>query len=133
MIVVDTNIVVHLLIDGTSTDNARTLWAHDSDWQLPELWRHEFLNVLATLVRQSAIPVANAENIWGNAWGLLANSLHSVDANEVLHVAADTQISAYDAQFVVLAQTLGTLLVTEDRQLQRRFPQLAVSLQEYPM
>ena len=51
MIVADTNLVAYLLIEGDQTAAARRVWERDRDWILPPLWRSEYLNVLATLVR----------------------------------------------------------------------------------
>lgn len=131
MIVVDTNVVAYLLIEGERTASARELWRQDSDWQLPELWRHEFLNVLATYARLGGAPVQDAENIWWAACDLLGGGLHAVDMSAALRLAVEAKVSAYDAQFVVLAQLLGVKLVTEDKHLLALFADLAVSLQAY--
>jgi len=52
VIVVDVNVVAYFLIEGEHTERARELWRRDPDWRLPPLWRHEYLNVLATFVRR---------------------------------------------------------------------------------
>jgi predicted nucleic acid-binding protein len=39
-------------------------------------------------------------------------------------------ISAHDARFLVVAQSLGALLVTEDRKLRRAAPALTQSLED---
>ena len=44
MIVVDTNLVSYLLIEGKRTVEARQVRQRDPDCVLPPLWRGEFLN-----------------------------------------------------------------------------------------
>ena len=48
MIVVDTNVIAYVLIEGDKTALAQQVAKKDPDWKVPPLWRHEFLNVLAT-------------------------------------------------------------------------------------
>lgn len=50
---------------------------------------------------------------------------------EALLLAAKHQISAYDAQYVGLALARNLLLVSEDRALQRKFPDTVLSLQDF--
>jgi predicted nucleic acid-binding protein len=45
-----------------------------------------------------------------------------------LDLAVENDISACDAQYLALARNLGVVCVSEDRQLPRRFPGLAVSM-----
>ena len=51
MIVVDTNVIVYLMIEGEKTEMAQRTYRQDSAWFIPPLWRHELLNVLTTFVR----------------------------------------------------------------------------------
>ena len=48
-----------------------------------------------------------------------------------LELAARHNVSAYDAQFMALAVTLGVRCVTQDRALLRAFPQIAVSMRAF--
>jgi predicted nucleic acid-binding protein len=59
---------------------------------------------------------------------LLAGAEFQVESAAVLNLAALSQCSAYDCEFVALAQQLGVMLVTSDRQILRQFPSSAVSL-----
>jgi hypothetical protein len=45
MIVADTNLVAQLILELDLTEQAQRVYQRDPDWRLPELWRHEFLNV----------------------------------------------------------------------------------------
>jgi predicted nucleic acid-binding protein len=46
----------------------------------------------------------------------------------VLELVASSDCSAYDCEFVALAEDLGTSLVTVDQKILKEFPQIAVSL-----
>jgi predicted nucleic acid-binding protein len=128
VIVVDTNVVAYLLIEGEKTAQARALWKRDRDWCAPSLWRHEFLNILATLVKVEGLPRAQASALWTNAVELLAGGERALEMMEALRLAGQRGISAYDAQFVALAQRLGVFLVTEDRRLREACPEATRSL-----
>ncbi|HSG40567.1 MAG TPA: VapC toxin family PIN domain ribonuclease, partial [Thermoanaerobaculia bacterium] len=67
MIVVDTNVLAYLLIEGEKTELATAVWRLDPEWRLPVLWRHEFLNILATYVKAGGAEVSDAEQIWKEA------------------------------------------------------------------
>jgi len=131
MIVVDTNIVAYLVIKGERTDLARQLYAQNTTWHVPHLWQHEFVNVLATLVKQGGATIADALNLWRQAQALLAHCEKDINLDEALVLAADTGISAYDAQYLALAQTLNCPLVTEDKRLVQKFPDKAMTIQDY--
>ena len=130
MIVVDVNIVVHLLTASGKHDQAKVLWEQSPPWCLPTLWRHEFLNVLATLCREGYVGREDATELWDRAIGLLAASEIEVDWAAAPRIALDHRISGYDAQYAVLAERLDTILVTEDARLRKAFPMRCQSLEE---
>jgi predicted nucleic acid-binding protein len=61
----------------------------------------------------------------------VAGREYSVDARKVLELAYRTKCSAYDCEYVALAQDLNTELVTTDKQVLKAFPDLAVSLEKF--
>jgi predicted nucleic acid-binding protein len=124
VIVADTNAVAYLLIAGEKTARAQRAYDLDSEWTLPELWRHEFLSVLAAFVRQGGATLAAAAELWQTAVALFGPSQRPADMLLALQIAAGHQISAYDAQFVALAMEPGVPLITEDQALLRKFPGL---------
>ena len=63
--IVAVNIVVYLLIEGPFTPVARATLARDPHWIAPALWKHEFLNVLATTVRENRLSESEATMAWG--------------------------------------------------------------------
>ena len=131
MIVVDTNIVAYALIDGEHTGQSRALWQADPDWRLPVFWRYEFLNVLAAFVRRGGMDRQRASRLWTAARGWCHPMECTVDGAAALRLAIDQDLSAYDAQFVVLAQLLGIPLVSEDARLSQRCSETVVSMAEY--
>jgi predicted nucleic acid-binding protein len=49
----------------------------------------------------------------------------------VLNVVERSRLSAYDAEFVALADGLGVPLVTEDKAIVRAFPALAMTMEAF--
>jgi len=131
MIVVDTNVIVYLMIEGEKTEIAQRTYRQDSTWFVPSLWRHELLNVLATFVRHGGIEMDEAINLWQRSTHLFASGEREVDMLHVLRMSSQHNISAYDAQYVTLAMALSVPLVTEDQQLLKIFADTALSMQEF--
>jgi hypothetical protein len=59
----------------------------------------------------------------------LAGREHHLPSDRVFAVTGASRLSAYDAEFVALAEILGAPLVTEDRAILRAFPRIAASLE----
>lgn len=131
MIVVDTNVLAYLFLAGERTESAERALAKDPEWAAPLLWRSEFRNVLAVGVHQKRLALPDAQQIMGAALGLLAGREYEVESLRVLELAAASSCSAYDCEFVALAQDLKLPLVTADLQILRQFPTIARSLQDY--
>lgn len=121
MIVVDTNVIAYLFVPGDRTSAAEALRGRDTEWAAPLLWRNEFRNVLATLVRLGRFELPIAQAIQAQAERLLAPLEFAVDSETVLELAAVSGCSAYDCEFVALADYLDVPLVSADRKLKTRF------------
>ena len=128
MIVADTNLLVYLYVAGQRTGQAEAALAKDPLWVAPLLWRSEFRNTLAGLVRRKALALEDALRIVDDAERAMAGREYSVLSHHVLQLAARSGCSAYDCEFVALAQDLGVSFVTSDRQVLASFPTTAVSL-----
>jgi predicted nucleic acid-binding protein len=128
MIVVDTNILAYLYLPCEFTPRAEALLADDADWVAPVLWRSEFRNILAGYMRRGSISFEHAYSLQREAESLLSGAEYDVDSLEVLKLARDSDCSAYDCEFVVLAKRLGIKLYTMDKRILRAFPAHAASL-----
>jgi len=130
MIVVDTNIVAYLYLSGDHSHQAELLLSSDSDWNVPVLWKSEFRSVLSRYLRKDVLSVEEVLFIIHQAEELLANNVFEVSSSQVMKLVSSSNCSAYDCEFVALAQYLGCALVTADKKIIREFPNTAVSLGE---
>jgi len=131
MIVVDSNVLAARMLSCESTNLALSVEAADSIWLVPRLWRYEFLNILATQIKAGRIKQSAAHAMWQRLASLLEENESDPAAEQVLELVAKHRITAYDAHFVALARVNACLLVTEDVELQRKFPDLAVSMKSF--
>lgn len=131
MIVADANIVAYLFIEGDQTALAQAVLHSDPEWRLPPLWRHEVLNVFATFVRSGGASLEEAQPKWDEAVLRFSDFEKDVDPLQALALAVRHGISAYDAQYVALAEELDVPLVTQDRRLLSTFTKRAVSMQAF--
>lgn len=84
MIVVDTNVIAYLLIDGDQTEVARATLARDPAWAAPVLWRSEFRNILAAYLRQRHLSLAEAKDVQRVAEEFVAGREYQVESDAVL-------------------------------------------------
>ena len=126
MIVVDTNILGYLFIKGEHSDRVEQLLVEDPDWVAPRLWLDEFLNVLATMERVGKMEPQEADGILSDAIELMEDRSYDVPAQRVLATARRTGCSAYDSQFLTLAEDLGLKLYSFDQKLVNRSGGVAV-------
>ena len=131
MIVADTNLIAYLLIDGEFTQDAELVYQKDSDWVAPYLWRSEFRNILALYLRQNLLSLEEATEIMNQAELLLSKKEYEVESDRVLKLAHVSSLSAYDSEYIVLAQDLNIPLVTSDRQILKTFSKIAISLANF--
>ena len=131
MIVVDTNIIAYRFIPGDKTEKVLTAQKKDPDWILPSLWRHEFLNVLSTVTRNRILNPDQCLNVWKSADRVLRSFERSVDMIKALSLSIEASVSAYEAQYIVLAESFMIKCLTEDRKLLKTFPAIAVSLEKF--
>lgn len=130
MLVVDTNVVASLLLNGPFSEQARALYAADPDWHSEAFLMTELSNVLASQVKLRDMPLPDALNLLSRADALMADGLVEIPHGAALTLAARLGVSAYDARYLVVAQRLQTRLVTEDAKLRRKAPNLTCSLAE---
>lgn len=131
MIVADVNLVAHLLLGGAESAIARCVLEKDSTWIAPLLWRSEFRSVLTMAMRHRQMELGAALEAHTLAERLLDGREYMVTGDRVLRLVPDSPCSAYDLEYVALADQLCVPLVTSDRQVLRSFPQLAVAPAEF--
>ncbi len=131
MIVVDTSALAYLLLGGDATREARATYVKDPTWAAPLLWRSEFRSVLARYLRRKRLSLADALAVMREAETLLAGSEYLVESERVLALVAASRCSAYECEFVALAERLGVPLVTSDAEVLAAFPKRAVSMREF--
>ena len=131
MIVADTNLIVYLLVDGPFKEEARAVFAKDGVWVAPRFWRSEFRNVLVQSLRRGLLSFPPALELWEEAEELMEGRERETPASHILRLAADSGCSAYDCEFVSLAQDLGIPLVTSDRALIQKFKPTAMSMRTF--
>ena len=127
MIVADTNLLIGLYLPSTGTSMAEQVLSRDPVWSVPLLWRSEFRNVLATGVRAGRLGIDLALEVLEAAGLLVSENEYAVPDERVLALAATSGCSAYDCEFVALAEGLDVFLVTSDRQVLKAFPKRAVA------
>lgn len=123
MIVVDTNVVAYLLLEGRA--ETEDLLRADREWAAPVLWRSEFRSVLSRYRAVGRMELADALAIMELAEDLLQGREFQVVSADVLRLAADSGCSTYDCEFVALALSLGCPLATTDGAVLSAFPELA--------
>ena len=131
MIVADTNLITYFSIHTDHSALAEAVCATDSVWVAPLLWRSEYRATLLKYIRHAGMNFEAAIGSLRIAEEAVAGREYSVDARKVLELACRTKCSAYDCEYVALAQDLGVKLVTTDKQVLTAFPELAVSLVDF--
>ncbi|HSD72827.1 MAG TPA: type II toxin-antitoxin system VapC family toxin [Thermoanaerobaculia bacterium] len=124
MIVVDTNVLAYLWLPGERTQASERLLKRDPDWNAPLLWRSEFRNVLAGCLRRGDLSLQTALQIADGAEGQMSGREFTVPSAQVLARAHESDCSAYDCEFVALADELGVSLITSDDKLLKSFPRI---------
>jgi len=126
MIVVDANVISYLLIRGERSAAMDRLQKLDPDWIAPRLWLDEFLNVLCTYERNGALTPEQSVALLEDAVALMDDASYDLPPERVLTVARETGCSAYDSQYIALAQDLGLKLYTCDKQVVSKCPDVAL-------
>ena len=131
MIVADVNLVAYLLISGEHTDEARAVLRRDAVWAFPYLWRSEFRNILAMHMQHRGMSLSDASLLWDHAASLARHHEYSVDPQAVLGLVARQSLTAYDAEYVALANHLDVPLVTFDQKLRSTAADRAISVKKF--
>lgn len=131
MIVVDNDVISYFWLEATRTAAARAVRERDADWVAPRLWQSEFRNVMYQHMRHRGLPLEDALRIVRDAEEDLANRTFEVQSESVLRLVDVSNHSAYDCEYVALAQRLDVPLITGDKRLVQVFPETAVLLETF--
>ena len=131
MIVADTNLIAYFSIHTEHSALAEAVCAVDSTWAAPMLWRSEYRATLLKYLHHAGMNYETAIGSLRLAEETVAGREYSVDTRKVLDLAYRSKCSAYDCEFVSLAQDLNVELVTTDKQVLKAFPDLAISLADF--
>ena len=127
-VVVDTNVLAYYWLPGARTEEAVALRRSTDHWYVPKLWRSEFRNVLAGLLRRKVMGPGAAKALVRAVEAELADFEREVDSIAVIDLVSGSDCSAYDCEFVALARSMGVPLVTEDKRVRRGFSDVAVGM-----
>lgn len=131
MIVVDCNIISFYFIPGSFSNRVQKVYLKDFHWIAPSLWRSEFRNVLSLYLRKNIIELDFALMIFEKAEILLFNNEYKINSSRVLQLTKESGCSAYDCEYVSLAQDLNVPLITLDKKVLKNFPNKAISLEKF--
>ncbi len=116
------------LTEGQS--DAVLLLEQDPEWAAPAILMSELCNVLLGSVRRGAIDSDEAKAMSDDAAMVLGDRVGSVASTEVIDTALECGLTAYDAEFVVLARMLGVPLVTWDNAILQGASDVAVTVRD---
>ena len=131
MIVADNSILVYFWLPSEFAGQAEAAKAQDAVWAAPILWRSEFRNVLAGYLRRKTLSEAEANTAYLNVQKDIGANEYSVPTERIIKLVLASDCSAYDCEYVALAQDLGVPLVTTDKQILKAFPRTAVALEKF--
>lgn len=131
MIVVDTNILSYFFLDTAYSGKTETLFRQESEWYAPSLWKSEFRNVLSLYLRKGLLAIEDVFIIMEKAELLMEGNEIFVSSGHILTLVNESNCSAYDCEFVALAQLLNVKLVTEDKKIISEFKDVAVNVDTF--
>ncbi len=131
MIVADTFVVFHLFNETDLTKVAQKVLKKDPIWILPTLWQEEYANVLSKLARIENRASDEVIHHFSQTLESLHDSEVIVESIKALEISLEYKVSVYDAHFLSLAKDFNAPLVTEDKEILKKCPHIAVSMRHF--
>ncbi|NGP88479.1 type II toxin-antitoxin system VapC family toxin [Fodinibius halophilus] len=131
MIVVDTNVIASMWVPNDMDEWVYKMLKKDDNWIAPLLWRSEFRNVLSIYLRKEILDLSVVLQATEEAEQLMNANEFEVNSTQVMSLVSDSPCSAYNCEFVALADDLDVQLVTFDKKIVSEFPNIAISPQEF--
>jgi predicted nucleic acid-binding protein len=82
-------------------------------------------------IRQGKLSSEKAMEFMNEAEILMQGEEYQVDSGRIIKLIDSSKCSAYDCEFVALAQNLDVPLITSDKQIINEFPETAISIESY--
>ncbi len=118
MIVVDSSAVVDALTVVSGTDRLRDR-LRDDELHAPMLLDYEVVSALRGLTSRGRISSARADEVLTDYADLAIRRWESADSLRPRAFQLRTNVSAYDAAYIALAEALDCPLITRDERLAR--------------
>lgn len=131
MIVVDTNVIAYFWIPGDFTQDAERVLQADPEWKVPLLWKSELRNVLINYIRHQLLTLDVALQLMSDAESQFKEHEFSVASSDVLRLSSQSRCTAYDCEFIALAEDLQVPMITTDKKMLSEFPNVAISMSGY--
>lgn len=127
MIVVDTNVIAGMWAPNDMAEWAYKVLQKDNNWIAPLLlWRSELRNVLSLYLRKNILELAVVLQAIEEAQQLMNGNEFEVNSIQVMSFVSTSSCSAYDCEFLALADDLEVPLITFDKKLIHEFPKIAI-------
>ena len=131
MIVADTNLVVHFLIETKETAAAQKCSERDPVWIASPVWRNEFVNALAQHVRLRGLAPQIAMEALQTADELVETKVLRGQDEAVIAWAVRHGCATYDAEFAILAESANVRVVTADKPFLLRLGDRGISIEDF--
>jgi predicted nucleic acid-binding protein len=124
-------LIAYFAVRDANSELADAVFETDPVWVAPLLWRSELRSTLAKYMQHAGMTMEAALLALHSAEEAIGGREYSVSSERILELAVQSGCTAYDCEYVALAQDLGVPLVTADKQMLRVFPKTAVSLEKF--
>lgn len=131
MIVADANLIAYYYFPGPLQPAAQKVLEKDPTWFVPPVMISEFRNITLGFVRAKKLQAIDAVDLVSRVEMVFGPRTRGVSSVKVMELAIDSGCSSYDTEYVALAQMLKVRLVTQDGQLLKAFPGVAVSVDSF--
>lgn len=90
-------------------------------------------NILVNYQKKKILDLKQCKTTMNIALELLKNKEYSPNSDGILELSAKSGCTAYDCEYVALAISLQTQLITNDKQILNAFPKTAMKMSEFLM
>lgn len=131
MIVADANLIAYYYFPGPLQPAAQKVLEKDPAWFVPPVMISEFRNITLGFIRSQKLQATDALDLVSRVEMVFGPRTRGVSSVKVMELAIASGCSAYDAEYVALAQMLKVKLVTQDSRLLKAFPGAAISVDSF--